>query len=148
MISLIQRVTQASVKVDGILISSISAGYVILVGIFEQDTPADVEKSVQKIATLRIMSDDQDKMNRSIIDSHGEILLVSQFTLCADLSGGRRPSFVTAKKPDEARILYENMITLLRKEGITVKTGQFGEYMDVEIRNDGPVTVIVDSKMI
>ncbi len=148
MISLIQRVSKASVKVDDTLISSINSGYVILVGIFEHDTEKDIEKSVQKITTLRIMSDDQDKMNRSIIDSHGEILLVSQFTLCADLSGGRRPSFVKAKKPEEARILYEKMVELLRNEGIPVKTGQFGTYMDVEIRNDGPVTVIVDSNLL
>ncbi len=148
MISLIQRVTQASVHISGECFSEISHGYAILVGIYDTDTKADIEKSVNKILNLRIMSDEADKMNRSILDTKGEILLVSQFTLCGDISGGRRPSFIKAKKPDEALILYEYMIGLLKKEGISVKTGKFGNYMDVSIHNDGPVTILVDSTKI
>lgn len=146
MISVLQRVTQASVTVDNEQISQISKGYLILVGIFEDDTMEDVEKSVKKIATMRIMSDEEDKMNKSIINVSGEILLVSQFTLCGDVTGGRRPSFIKAKKPEEAKKMYEMMVELLRKEEIKVQTGIFGTYMDVEIHNDGPVTMIVDSK--
>lgn len=148
MISLIQRVTQAAVYIDNKCISEISHGATILVGIYESDTKTDVEKSVNKILNLRIMSDEEDKMNRSILDTKGEILLVSQFTLCADLTGGRRPSFIKAKKPDEAKILYEYMIELLKKNGVTVKIGKFGHYMDVRLHNDGPVTIIVDSTKI
>ncbi len=148
MISLIQRVTQASVHINGELFSEISAGYAILVGIYETDAKSDAEKSVNKILNLRIMSDEEDKMNRSILDTKGEILLVSQFTLCADISGGRRPSFIKAKKPDEALVLYEYMIELLKKQGVTVKIGKFGHYMDVRIHNDGPVTLIIDSTKI
>lgn len=148
MISVIQRVTQASVTVDNQKISQISKGYLILVGIFEDDTMEDVEKSVKKIATIRIMSDDDDKMNKSLLDVGGQILLVSQFTLCGDITGGRRPSFIKAKKPEEAKIMYERMVHLLEQEGINVQTGQFGTYMYVQIHNDGPVTIIVDSKLL
>lgn len=145
MISLIQRVSQASVYINSESVAEISQGYTILVGIYEIDTKLDIEKSVDKILNLRIMSDEEDKMNRSILDTKGEVLLVSQFTLCGDISGGRRPSFIKAKKPEEALILYEYMIELLRKQGVSVKTGKFGNYMDVRIHNDGPVTIIVDS---
>jgi len=148
MISLIQRVTQAAVYIDNTCFSEISHGAAILVGIYESDTKGDVEKSVNKILNLRIMSDEEDKMNRSILDTKGEILLVSQFTLCADITGGRRPSFIKAKKPEEARVLYEYMIELLKKQGVIVKTGKFGNYMDVQIHNDGPVTILVDSVII
>ncbi len=148
MISLIQRVTKAAVHVKNETISEIGGGYAILLGIFEDDTIEDIEKSVKKIVHMRIMSDDQDKMNKSILDTNGEILLVSQFTLCGDISGGRRPSFIKAKKPDEAEKLYQTMIHKIASFGITVKTGKFGHYMDVEIHNDGPVTMLVDSKKI
>ncbi|QQS43790.1 D-tyrosyl-tRNA(Tyr) deacylase [Candidatus Roizmanbacteria bacterium] len=148
MISLIQRVTQAAVYTNSACFSEISHGYAILVGIYEDDTQTDVEKSVNKILNLRIMSDEADKMNRSILDTKGEVLLVSQFTLCGDISGGRRPSFIKAKKPDEAYKLYKYMIELLKKQGLAVKTGKFGNYMDVRIHNDGPVTILVDSTKI
>lgn len=148
MISLIQRVTQAAVYIDNNCFSEIQNGALILVGIYETDTKEDVEKSVSKISNLRIMSDQDDKMNRSILDIKGEILLVSQFTLCADITGGRRPSFIKAKKPDDALVLYEYMIDLLKKQGLTVKIGKFGQYMDVRIHNDGPVTILVDSTII
>jgi len=145
---LIQRVAKASVEIESETISSIGAGYVILLGIFEDDAADDVTKSVQKLVNLRIMSDDEGKMNRSILDVHGEILLVSQFTLCADLTFGRRPSFIKAKKPEEAEKLYKQMITEIEKVGLSVQTGRFGSYMTVKIENDGPVTIILDSKKI
>lgn len=146
MISVLQRVTKARVIVEGSLFSEISHGICILVGIFEGDTIEDVKKSVHKILTLRIMADSAGKMNQSILDTKGEILLVSQFTLCADITGGRRPSFIKAKKPDEARILYEEMMNQFTSQGVTVKTGKFGHYMDVQIHNDGPVTIVVESE--
>jgi len=148
MIALIQRVKKGEVSIKGRIFSQISLGYVILLGIFEEDTEQDVVKLTEKISNLRIMSDAEGKMNRSIIDNKGEILLVSQFTLCADVSGGRRPSFIKAKKPDEAEKLYELFAQKLQEKNIAVKTGKFGEYMEVEIVNDGPVTIIVDSKEI
>lgn len=148
MISLIQRVSQAAVYVKSECLSEIGQGYAILVGIYETDTKEDVVKSVNKILNIRIMSDEAEKMNKSILETKGEILLVSQFTLCADISGGRRPSFIKAKKPEEAFELYNYMIELMRNQGMTVKTGKFGNYMDVRIHNDGPVTIIVDSTKI
>jgi D-tyrosyl-tRNA(Tyr) deacylase len=146
MISIIQRVTKAEVNIKGKTFSSIGKGYVILLGIFEDDSEVDVKKLVDKIIGLRIMSDKADKMNLSLKDVDGEILLVSQFTLCADLSGGRRPSFIKAKKPDEAEILYKKFGELLSEAGVKVETGSFGNYMEVAIFNDGPVTIILDSK--
>ena len=146
MIALIQRVSSGKVTVKNKLISEIAKGYVILLGIFEEDEDADVLKLVEKISSLRIMSDAQDKMNLSIVDVKGEILLVSQFTLVADLTSGRRPSFIKAKSPDMAKPLYELFIHKLKEKGIPVKTGQFGTYMQVNIVNDGPVTIIADSK--
>lgn len=146
MIAIIQRTSSAKVTIKDEVISEIGKGYIILLGIFEEDIETDVLKLVEKVSTLRIMSDAQDKMNLSITDVKGEILVVSQFTLVADLSYGRRPSFVKAKKPDEARAIYELFVAKIREKGIPVKTGNFGEYMEVTIVNDGPVTIIADSK--
>ena len=146
MLALLQRVTQGKVTVDNTIISSIDKGYVILLGVFKEDNELDVEKLVEKIINLRIISDAEDKMNKSLLDVNGEILLVSQFTLCADTRKGRRPSFLNAKEPSEANRLYELMATQLREKGITVKTGQFGAIMNVEIHNDGPVTIMLNSK--
>jgi len=148
MIAVIQRVTKGTVRIDKSVYSEISCGYVVLLGIFDNDTEKDVEKLAEKIINLRIMSDEEKKMNRSIVDIKGEILLVSQFTLCGDVSGGRRPSFIKAKRPDEAKKLYKLMIMKLKEKNIPVKTGRFGEYMEVQIVNDGPVTLILDSKLI
>jgi len=148
MISLIQRVTKATVNIKNKEFSSISKGYVILLGIFEEDNETDVKKLVDKIVGLRIMSDKDNKMNHSIKDIGGEVLLVSQFTLCADVSGGRRPSFIKAKNPEGAEKLYELFAKQLGNNGIKVKTGSFGDYMEVEIFNDGPVTIILDSTKI
>lgn len=146
MIAVIQRVKKGSVTIEGKLFSSIEAGQVILLGIFQKDSEEDVKKMADKIVNLRIMSDENGKMNRSILDTKGEILLVSQFTLCADLTFGRRPSFIKAKEPGEAEKLYSLFIEKLKERGIDVKTGKFGNYMDVEIVNEGPVTIIVSSR--
>jgi D-tyrosyl-tRNA(Tyr) deacylase len=148
MIAVIQQVKKGSVKIGDKVFSQINFGYVILLGIFEEDMEKDAIKLTEKISNLRIMSDEQSKMNKSIMGTKGEILLVSQFTLCADVTGGRRPSFIKAKKPDEAKKLYELFVQELKEKNIPVKTGKFGKYMTVEIVNDGPVTIIVDSKKI
>jgi len=146
MIALIQRVKAARVKINGKTISKISKGYLILLGILEDDSKEDARKLAKKIAFLRIMSDKNGKMNRDIKESGGEILVVSQFTLAADLSRGRRPSFVKAKNPKQAKELYEFFVQELKNYQIPVKTGRFGEYMQVYLQNDGPVTIIADSK--
>jgi D-tyrosyl-tRNA(Tyr) deacylase len=146
MIALIQRVTHGQVTVKDKVFSQIKKGYVVLLGIFEEDSADDVVKLAEKVANLRVMSDSEDKMNRSILDTKGEILLVSQFTLCADITGGRRPSFIKAMKPESAKKLYELLIGKLEEKNIPIKTGQFGQYMEVQINNDGPVTIIVNSR--
>lgn len=148
MIALIQRVTRSKVQINHKTVATIRAGYLIFLGVFENDSEEDVEKITEKITTMRIMSDEDGKMNKSIIDTKGEILLVSQFTLCADITSGRRPSFTKAKKPADAEKLYQLLVNKLTEKNIPVKTGQFGAYMDVRIHNDGPVTIIVDSKQI
>lgn len=145
MIALIQRVKEASVTVSGKKVSAIQKGYLVLLGIFESDTQQDVEKVARKLTTLRIMSDSAGKMNCSILDEHGEILVVSQFTLCADITYGRRPSFIKAMQQSKAQEHYEHFISELKKASIPVQTGAFGSYMDVALINDGPVTIILDS---
>lgn len=143
MISLIQRVKSGKVFVDNKIYSQINHGYVILVGFCENDNEEIVKKMAEKIANLRIMADDQGKMNLNISQVNGEILLVSQFTLCADISQ-RRPSFIKALKEDEAKKLYEYLIKKLQEKNLVVKTGKFGSYMEVEIINDGPTTIILN----
>ncbi len=148
MIALIQRVSKSEVVIQDKPYSQIKKGYVILLGAFADDGEKDVKKLVEKIVNLRIMSDEQGRMNKSILDAKGEVLVVSQFTLSADLSGGRRPSFIKAMKPKEAEKLYELFVKILEEKGLNVKTGKFGQYMKVQISNDGPVTIIADSKKI
>ena len=148
MIALIQRVTKASVLIEKKGNSKIKNGYVILLGILKEDTENEVKKLAEKISVLRIMSDDQGKMNKSIIDSKGEILLVSQFTLCANLKGGRRPDFFPAEEPKKAERLYNLFIKKLMDTTLRVKSGQFAAYMQVKLVNDGPVTFILNSKLI
>ncbi len=145
MIVLIQRVKKGKVIINEKNFSQISKGYVILVGFCQSDNEEIVKKMAEKIANLRIMADSQGKMNLNISQVNGEILLVSQFTLCADTSQ-RRPSFIKALKEDEAKKLYQLLIKLLTEKNIPVKTGKFGHYMTVEIINDGPTTIILDSK--
>ncbi len=144
--AVIQRVKRASVTVNNELISAIGKGYMILLGVRETDTPKDMQALVAKIAKLRIFADDEDKMNLSILDVGGEILLVSQFTLCAQCRHGNRPAFVTAMKPDEADRMYQNAGKALEALGIPVKYGIFGAMMDVELINDGPVTIVLETK--
>lgn len=144
--AVIQRVKSASVTVEGKCVSSIQNGYMILLGISENDTDRDKEVLVNKIAKLRVFADDADKMNRSIADCHGEILLVSQFTLCADCRHGNRPSFVSAMKPDQANAMYQAFGKSLENCGIPVQYGVFGAMMDVALVNDGPVTIVLESQ--
>lgn len=144
MIALIQRVKSGKVLVERKIYSQIGKGYVILVGFCQGDNEKIVEKMAEKIANLRIMADEEGKMNLNLSQVGGEILLVSQFTLCADTSQ-RRPSFIKAMKEGEAKKLYEFLIKKLQEKNLPVKTGKFGHYMKVEIVNDGPVTIILNS---
>ncbi|WP_027003194.1 D-aminoacyl-tRNA deacylase [Hugenholtzia roseola] len=145
--AVIQRVSQASVEVEGKTVGSISQGLLVLLGISQQDTPQEVEKLAQKIVNLRIFSDAEGKMNRSLLESEGEVLLVSQFTLMADTRKGNRPSFAAAAAPPLALPLYEAMqrrlSELLQKD---VPTGVFGAMMQVRLCNEGPVTIILDTE--
>lgn len=144
--AVIQRVSQAKVVVDDNTVGQIGKGFMILLGVHEQDTQTDVDYLVGKISKLRVFEDDQQKMNRSIIDVGGEILSISQFTLFADTKKGNRPSFVQAAKPDVAIPLYESFNEALRQVGIPVETGIFGADMKCHLVNDGPVTIIIDSQ--
>ncbi|MCJ0536483.1 D-aminoacyl-tRNA deacylase [Enterococcus cecorum] len=144
--AVIQRVSQAKVVVDDNTVGQIGKGFMILLGVHEQDTQTDVDYLVGKISKLRVFEDDQQKMNRSIIDVGGEILSISQFTLFADTKKGNRPSFVQAAKPDTAIPLYEAFNEGLRQVGIPVETGIFGADMKCHLVNDGPVTIIIDSQ--
>lgn len=144
----IQRVLSANVTIDGAVHSSINHGYLVLLGIHTTDNQTDVEYIVQKIAGLRIMNDEQGKMNLSLSDVGGNLLLVSQFTLYASTKKGNRPSFVEAAAPSVAIPLYElTQLKLKEKLGIEIQTGVFGADMQVQLINDGPVTVVIDSKL-
>jgi D-tyrosyl-tRNA(Tyr) deacylase len=140
----IQRVSHATVTAEGHE-ESISQGLFILFGAGIGDTKEQAAKLVQKLYKMRLMRDESDKMNLAVPDVNGEFLVVSQFTLYADTSGGNRPSFVNAMAPEEARELYEYFVAELRKLGATVKTGSFGNYMKINAELDGPVTILVES---
>lgn len=142
----VQRSKAASVTVAGEIVGQIEHGYVLLVGITHEDEEGDAAFLADKIANLRIFDDDAGKMNRSLLDIGGEILSVSQFTLYGDCRKGRRPNFLDAAKPEHAIVIYEAFNRLLRNKGIKVETGVFGAMMDVQLVNDGPVTLIVESK--
>lgn len=144
--AIVQRVLKADLKVDGKLISEIGKGLVVFLGVGQGDEENDLLKLAAKISKLRIFEDENGKMNLSIKDVSGQILLVSQFTLYGDCRHGNRPSFIMAEKPERANQLYENMKTLLENENIPVKTGVFGADMKINVLNDGPVTIILDSK--
>jgi D-aminoacyl-tRNA deacylase len=141
LISLIQRVSQAKVVVDGRTMGEIGAGLLVLVCAERGDTEAQAEKLLAKLLKLRIFSDEAGKMNRSVQDTGGGLLLVSQFTLAADTSGGNRPSFTNAAAPDEGRRLYEHFVALARAAHPVVQTGEFAANMQVHLVNDGPVTI-------
>ena len=146
MIAVVQRVKSASVTVDGEIISKISQGYLILLGVAKDDSEADAQILADKISTFRIFSDDKKNMNLSIQDVAGSILVVSQFTLCGDWRKGRRPSFSSSASPEKAEYLYLHFSQLLNNNNVPVQTGQFAAMMDVELVNGGPVTFIMDSK--
>ena len=142
--AVIQRVKRTSLKVDGELISEIPCGLAVYLGVKAGDVPAKAEAMAKKIAALRIFEDGNGKMNLSVADAGGEILLISQFTLYGDCSHGNRPSFTEAERPEAANALYELTARKLRENGMTVKTGVFGADMKIEQFNDGPVTILYD----
>ena len=144
--AVIQRVKSASVTVDNKLVSEIGPGLLIFLGISHNDTNTDLEYTANKIANLRIFEDTDGKMNCSIIDSGGEALVVSQFTLYGDCRKGRRPSFIDAARPDVANELYEQFMTTLDQLNVPTKGGTFQAMMDVQLINDGPVTMLLDSE--
>lgn len=144
----VQRVTRASVTVDGEVTGKIGKGFMVLVGAEVGDTEADARLCADKLAGLRVFVDDEGKMNRSVLDVGGEILLVSQFTLLGDARHGRRPSFIAAARPEEAEPLLETMKAMLEEKGLHVETGRFRAHMDVELVNDGPVTILIDSRKV
>lgn len=147
MIVVIQRVSEASVKINGKVKSEIGNGLMILLGIEEVDGDEDIEWLSKKIVNLRIFPDENEVMNKSLLDSGGDILLISQFTLHASTKKGNRPSYIKAARPEAAIPMYEKMILALEKElGKTIGTGQFGADMKVGLVNDGPVTIIIDSR--
>jgi len=141
----VQRVNRARVVVDGCVTGEIGPGLVVLVAIGRQDTPETAAAMAEKIANLRIFSDEQGKMNRSLLDTRGALLAVSQFTLYGDARGQRRPSFVQAAPPEPGKALYEEFLRAARALGLRVETGVFQAHMSLELTNDGPVTILLDS---
>ncbi len=146
MIAVLQRVTAGAVTVANKTIGQIEEGLVILLGVVNDDNEGDSQFLADKISVLRIFNDENDKMNLSIKDVNGSALVISQFTLCADTRKGRQPSFINAAPPDKGKTLYEDFMTRLGSKGIPIQSGEFGAMMKVKIENDGPVTIILDSK--
>jgi D-tyrosyl-tRNA(Tyr) deacylase len=144
--AVVQRVSQARVAIAGETVGQIGRGLLVLLGVTHTDTPANADWLAEKIVGLRIFADADDKMNLGVADVGGEMLIVSQFTLYGDCSKGRRPSFIDAAPPEIAIPLYERFINAVKAQGVRVATGRFGAMMQVELTNDGPVTLIVDSK--
>lgn len=144
--AVLQRVTEASVTVEGRVVGAIGTGLLALVGVEAGDTEADAAYMADKMHGLRIFRDDEGKFNRSLEEVAGSVLLISQFTLHGDCRKGRRPSFIGAARPELAEPLYEHVRALLTGRGVTVATGVFGAHMDVRLANDGPVTILLDSR--
>lgn len=143
--AVVQRCKSGSVSVGGRVIGSVGHGYVVLLGVARADSESDATYIADKLIHLRVFEDENGKMNKSLIDTGGGILAVSQFTLYGDTRDGRRPSFTNAAPPDEALRLFEHFVGVLRSRGVQVETGEFGAHMVVEIVNDGPVTILMDS---
>ena len=144
--AVVQRVSRAEVRVEGRLVGRIAGGFVVLVGIGSEDSREGGEWLAEKIVHLRVFDDDAGKMNRSLIETAGAVLCISQFTLYGDCRKGRRPSYDRAAPPEAARVLYESFVAALRSHGVRVETGEFRAMMEVELVNDGPVTLLLDSK--
>ena len=142
----VQRVSSASVTVNGTVSGRIEAGLMVLIGVSADDTDADLKYMAEKVPNLRIFDDDNGVMNRSLLDAGGSILAVSQFTLYGDARGGRRPSYIRAARPEKADALYEQLIARWREKGVHVETGIFRTDMKVALVNDGPVTILLDSE--
>jgi D-aminoacyl-tRNA deacylase len=143
--AVVQRVASARVRIDGAIVGEIARGLLVLLGVGQDDTADDVSYVAGKIHDVRIFPDEEGRMNRSVVESGGAVLVVSQFTLYGDVRRGRRPSFISAAPPDLANRLYESVVETLRTRGLTVATGVFQADMQVELVNDGPVTLILDS---
>ena len=144
--ALLQRVSRASVSVGEEVVGQIGPGLVVLLGVDREDTEADSHYLANRVAALRIFPDDEGKLNLSVQDVSGEVLVVSQFTLLADTRKGNRPSFIQAAPPEKAEVLFEEFVRSLRSTGLQVQTGRFRTHMLVEILNDGPVTILLESK--
>ncbi|MDU1936230.1 MULTISPECIES: D-aminoacyl-tRNA deacylase [Clostridium] len=144
--AVVQRVKESRVIVEGRLVGEINKGFNVLLGISKDDTIEDLKYIKDKIINLRVFEDENDKMNLSLLDIKGDILAISQFTLYGDCRKGRRPNFMNAMGGDEAKALYEEFVKMLKESGLKVETGEFGAHMNVEIENDGPVTILLDSK--
>ena len=144
--AVVQRVKRAAVRVNGGVVGSIGPGLLVLVGIGKTDSDTDVQNLAEKIVNLRVFEDEHGKMNRSLLEMGGQVLCVSQFTLYGDCRKGRRPSYDQAAGPDTAQRLYDDFVKALRSFGIVVATGQFQAMMEVELVNDGPVTLLLDSE--
>ncbi|HOE62446.1 MAG TPA: D-aminoacyl-tRNA deacylase [Candidatus Sumerlaeota bacterium] len=141
----LQRVKKAKVNINGEIVGEIGAGFLVLAGIAQDDTLEDYRMMAEKILNLRVFEDDAGKMNRSLIETNGALLVVSQFTLFADCRKGRRPSFISAAPPDKASADFDIFVNILREQCVKVETGRFAAMMDVELVNAGPVTIIMDS---
>jgi len=140
----VQRVSRASVDVDGVDVGSIQAGFLLLVGIEASDTDVDISRAVEKVVHLRVFPDEEGQMNLSLLETGGSALVVSQFTLLGDVRKGRRPSFVGAAPPEQAEPMVDRFVDVLRSNGIHVETGVFGASMDVALVNSGPVTIVLE----
>jgi D-aminoacyl-tRNA deacylase len=146
--AIIQRVSQASVSVNGERVGAIDQGLLVLLGVWQMDTPEDAIQLARKIAHLRIFDDADGKLNRSLLEVQGKMLVISQFTLYADCRKGRRPSFVEAARPELAKPLYDAFVAEARRQGAPVETGEFQALMDVTLVNRGPVTIMLDSQQL
>jgi D-tyrosyl-tRNA(Tyr) deacylase len=143
--AVVQRVKEAGVKVDNKIVGRISKGLLVFLGVGEEDSEIDLNYLVHKILGLRIFQDENDKMNLSVLDIDGEILVISQFTLYGDVRKGKRPSFIKSAHPEIGNRFYEEFITKINESGVKVESGKFGAHMDIDLINDGPVTILIDS---